>query len=70
MMMKNQKILKCDKCEKQFISNPKLRRHIDGVHERQKNVQCETCDKQFFDKSHLKRHKQYVHEGITKPDYL
>ena len=57
MMMKNQKIFKCEKCEKQFHSDYKFKRHTEGVHEKQKNVQCETCDTPFFDIYHLKRHK-------------
>ena len=54
--LQDNKIFKCDACEKSFARNSKLIRHINGVHRGIKNYQCPVCDKKFGQYSNLKQH--------------
>ena len=53
----------CDKCEKSFVSQSKLTRHFNGVHEGKRDYKCETCGKSFSQAGNLKFHIQKKHEG-------
>lgn len=56
------KIMKfCTLCPKTFSDNYKLRRHVEGVHQKLKNFECVPCQKKFYRKFHLDRHNKRFH---------
>ena len=53
---KSKKSCNCDICDKDFISNYILKRHIDGVHLKKKDHKCFACGKGFSQKVCLNWH--------------
>ena len=56
------KSVKCNLCNKWFVSNVNLLHHVEAVHEKLKKNKCETCQKVFYEKGNLKKHIKLVHE--------
>jgi uncharacterized Zn-finger protein len=52
-------------CDKAFISNTKLKSHVNSVHLKQRSFRCEICGKAFLEKNNLKNHLR-VHIGDRK----
>ena len=57
------KFLKCEKCNKKFISENRLKWHFATVHEGNKPYQCLHCTNNFSLKRSLKKHIISVHDG-------
>ena len=57
------KLVKCEKCNKKFISENRLKWHFATVHEGNKPYQCVHCMKNFSLKRSLKKHIISVHDG-------
>ena len=57
------KLVKCEKCNKKFISENRLKWHFATVHEGNKPYQCVHCTKTFSLKRSLKKHIISVHDG-------
>ena len=56
------KLLKCEKCDKTYMSGKSLRGHSMAQHT---NIfQCEFCEKRFQNNSKLERHKA-THVKLT-----
>ena len=53
---KSKKSCNCEICDKDFISNYILKRHIDGVHLKKQDHQCSECGKSFSQKGNLNWH--------------
>merc|ERR1712150_113451 len=53
--------LQCRECEKTFASNPNLKAHIKGTHEKIKDFNCNECDYSSSYKSHVTRHIKFKH---------
>ena len=53
---KSKKSCNCEICDKDFISNYILKRHIDGVHLKKKDHKCSECGKGFSQKKDLDWH--------------
>ena len=53
----------CNQCDKRYMDNTGLNRHIQRVHDGVK-FSCDQCDKQFAQKWTLKMHIESVHSGI------
>jgi hypothetical protein len=51
----------CDKCDKEFVSQYKLNRHITRVHSEQ-TYPCTICEEVFSRSDTLKRHIKQVHD--------
>ena len=58
----NIKKIECDKCNKLYVSNANLKRHIARVHEKIKNFKCVNCDYEFISKQELNKHIERKHE--------
>ena len=62
---------KCDFCEKSFVLNNQLERHVYITHkghkEEKTTYKCGTCGKQYKNYASLKAHIRIVHEG--RKDY-
>ena len=52
----------CDRCQKEFVTKPVLRRHIRDVHEKKRH-KCDRCEKDFASLGTLRIHKLTKHEG-------
>ena len=52
---------KCDVCGKNFASNSKLQRHINGLHKKNKNFHCNWCEMKYDWKQSLDNHVRTVH---------
>ena len=48
----------CDDCGKAFGDRYKLKRHVEGVHQKIKNFECTICSSKFYRKFHLERHNK------------
>lgn len=48
----------CDECGKAFGDRYKLKRHVEGVHQKIKNFECTICPSKFYRKFHLERHNR------------
>ena len=57
---KAQKIVECEFCSKEFISD-RLKTHIQQVHDSRSNFECEKCKKTLSSGFYLKRHIKTVH---------
>ena len=57
------KLVKCEKCNKKFISENRLKWHFATVHEGNKPYQCVQCTKKFSLKRSLKKHIISAHDG-------
>ena len=57
------KLVKCEKCNKKFISENRLKWHFATVHEGNKPYQCLHCTNNFSLKRSLKKHIISVHDG-------
>ena len=56
------KEFKCPQCDKAYLTEKKLNKHIRIIHEEQKVNKCETCGKEFGKLTRLKAHIKNVHE--------
>lgn len=52
----------CDKCEKSYITNEKLRNHYISTHTNDRKFDCTVCGKKFFTKAKLEQHIR-IHTG-------
>ena len=59
------KTFKCDKCEKAYANDLKLKAHIRNTHEIVKSC-CHLCGKSFTGQFSLKSHIRNVHEGLKE----
>ena len=53
----------CSQCPYSFVSNAKLKYHIDSVHLGIKQFECSFCDYSCARKANLKRHIEVKHEN-------
>ena len=53
--------LKCLYCDKEFLVQSYLEKHIKTIHTQTETFKCNKCDKLFSQKKHLKRHRENVH---------
>ena len=60
---KNEKEYQCEKCDKRFVTYPRLKAHLNHVHGG-KTYECNKCDKVFARKGDLKKHLEHVHDGV------
>ena len=58
-----QKPFPCSQCPYSFVSNAKLKYHIDSVHLGIKQFECSYCDYSCARKANLKRHIEVKHEN-------
>ena len=52
----------CDLCQKAFVRQDHLRRHISCVHKGEKDFSCEFCEKSFARKDYLQQHINTIHK--------
>lgn len=57
----------CEECGRLFMSENKLRRHIDAVHNKTRHP-CANCNKSFTQKENLVRHLKYSCSGSHSLD--
>ena len=61
------KNFKCESCDKTFVSQGELTRHVKDVHLKIRSIRCDLCNKDlaggFFN---LKKHMRRIHEGNEK----
>lgn len=60
MKVKYGKRYKCDKCDKAFFSNQRLRRHY-YVHTKMRPFNCKLCETGYYNTAYLKAHYERVH---------
>ena len=58
----NNEVLKCEQCDKKFLSILSLRKHVQREHEREKVFNCSHCQDSFTTKYNLKRHILAQHD--------
>lgn len=59
--------IKCEKCNKIFVSDDKLQRHVKIAHQKpQKLFQCLVCSKQFNTNRVLRNHYNHKHSDQRK----
>ena len=64
LVHEDEKLFKCESCEKSFSLKGNLNQHISFVHEdRERLFKCKFCDKNFHEKGNLNEHFATVHEG-------
>ena len=63
---RNNKVQKCEKCNKTFTAYRYLRRHIRYKHENVGNFKCQFCEKSFGGSKNLSQHLLLVHENNGK----
>lgn len=64
MNMSENKMFKCDECDKMFSTKGNLKQHIKAVHNKIKDFKCEECDFVCSINGSLKRHIKMVHLKI------
>ena len=57
------KYIKCVHCDKNFISNSKLKNHVENIHDGVRHV-CDKCGKSYTAKQELKRHILIIHDKV------
>ena len=62
---KDEKVYKCEACEKSWRGKTGLYRHIKIIHEG-KRYECQTCEKSYASNSLLRSHQTTVHDGIKR----
>ena len=50
----------CDKCDQSFPTPWKLKRHVDGIHEKIRH-NCDSCYASYTQKNHLNQHIKRKH---------
>ena len=60
---KSDKMYKCDKCKKEFLTKGYLTKHIENVHEGLKRFKCDPCGESFSQSGELRRHMAIMHDG-------
>ena len=63
LLKENDKIYKCEICDKEFKSNNKLKKHFNIVHNFVKEHQCNICNSVFKIRSQLTLHLKIAHES-------
>ena len=53
----------CNICQKNFIIQSLVTKHVKNVHEKKRYHKCELCGKAFTKAGHLKTHINSVHNG-------
>ena len=53
----------CSLCQKCFVSNTVLKKHIAQVHEKKRPHECQLCHERFGQKAHLVTHIKGKHKG-------
>ena len=56
------KVFKCEECDKSFISEVALERHVT-THGEDRNLKCRFCEKTFKTKYSLQQHEDIIHLG-------
>ena len=63
----HEKVFKCEDCDKTFLEEDNLKKHILVIHLGHKDIHwCEACGLSFSQTSNLTRHIETVHDGIRK----
>lgn len=64
---RNQEIEKfdCNLCEKQFLTNHYLKKHVQYAHEGVRRHICKICQHGFISKNDVRKHKQSVHITVS-----
>ena len=57
----------CDLCERSYVHQSDLLKHLHWKHRPEKAFHCEKCDKNFYNQYSLSRHEQKLHgsDGTT-----
>ena len=55
------KSVKCEKCNRVFVTSKKLKTHVKKVHRRERSHKCNCCDKTFYNSENLERHNKAKH---------
>ena len=63
-VQKQDQIFNCQKCEKTYRDNQKLREHVLKYHEKTTPFSCENCKQSFGLKSSLKTHIANMHKKV------
>ena len=63
MHLDNEKLFRCDICDKDFRFARKLKSHFFAVHDRKK-FKCQVCSKTFTMIANLKKHDLEVHAKL------
>ena len=56
-----QRLHKCNICQKTFQSKVSLHYHVKGQHQEKRSHQCNECEKRYSSAGHLKRHVDSIH---------
>lgn len=51
----------CSYCEKRFVKNDILRKHVNDLHEQNRAMPCKECNEIFYKRSDYRRHLKHVH---------
>ena len=56
----------CDLCDKSYLQEFALKKHVKHYHEGEKEFVCQMCGKAFTSPNYLRHHIAAVHEGSRK----
>ncbi|XP_021961603.1 zinc finger protein 28 [Folsomia candida] len=59
----------CNLCPRIFLSNSRLKSHIQAKHENQRNYKCTLCDRRFARADNLKCHMEAIHPADKEATY-